>query len=176
MFHGMTARGTPSTTVTEPLMYLLPTAGLVSWPWSDHGPTAVGAVRCRHEQHVKRWYVPLKRNGPFTSPAPVALKGCNGIAEPGTGGGRGGGGGAGLVLVMLQIVGQSVHSQLEPQWMALQATLSLERLPLPWHTAQLGGQPGHTQPPAHLSVLQHGGVNAMLSELACSASSSAIVW
>ena len=122
IFHGMTARGTPSTTVTEPLMYLLPAAGAVSWPWSVHGPAAVGAVRCRHEQHVNRWNVPLKTNGPLTSPAPTVLKGCNGIpAEPAGPGDGGGGGGAGPLLVMLQIIGQSVHCQLERQWMLLQS-------------------------------------------------------
>ena len=132
-------------------MYLLPAAGAVSAPWSFHGPAAVGAVRWRHEQQVKRWNVPLKKNGPLTSPAPVALNGCSGIPGPGPGGG-----GAGPVLATVQVCGQSVHSQLAPQRMLLQSTLAPERLPLPWQTEQLEGQPGQTQPLLHFSALQQG--------------------
>ena len=81
----------------------------------------------------------------------------------------------GPVFVMLHINGQLVHFQSEPQWMALQSTLSTcDRLPLPWHTAQLVGQPGQTQPAFHLSVLQQGGVNAMSSGV-WSTSSSAMI-
>ena len=129
----------------------------------------MGAVRCRHEQHVNRWNVPLKTNGPLTSPAPTVLKGCNGIpAEPAGPGDGGGGGGAGPLLVMLQIIGQSVHCQLERQWMLLQSVQVPERLPLPWQTEQLGGQPGQSHALAHLSALQHGGCAAVEVEVEAS--------
>eukprot|EP01052_Picozoa_sp_SAG31_P045307 SAG31_NODE_8219_length_1494_cov_1.469534_1_plen_271_part_00 len=149
----MTARGMPFTTVTLPLMYRPPAAGEALLGNAVQGPAADGAVRWAQSQHLNRWKVPLSSKGPLTSPASFALNGCRTCAS--LDGGRGG-----VTLVMLQVRGQLLHFHAEapcPHSMSEQGTAGPERLPLPRHTEQAGGQPGQCQALPHGSAAQQGG-------------------
>ena len=58
---------------------------------------------------------------------------------------------------MVHVRGQSVQRQDVPHLMEEHGAAGMVRLPAPWHTEQLLGQPGQAQALPHGSVSQHGG-------------------
>ena len=62
---------------------------------------------------------------------------------------------------MVHVRGQSVQRQDVPHLMEEHGAAGMVRLPAPWHTEQLLGQPGQAQALPHGSVSQHGGGSAL---------------
>ena len=107
--------------------------------------------------------MPSCSNGPFTSPAPIALKGCSG-----SGGGGGGGGGFFFVAVR-HVSGQFGHAHFPPhgvaEWFEHSPGVAV-RAPVPLQMAHEGGHgfrlavAHELQPLPHTRVEQHGGAAA----------------